>query len=160
MKKSKTVAPSDAPAGTQRLGGEIGWFAGSLTVDGDSLDPADVTKLLQRSPTKSWRRGDAVPTSSGTQSFTKRFGRWAFEISPVDTDEWDIGEVIELLFAGLPSDAETWRRLAELGHARISIGLNLPNSSSREFDMKPDLMRFLADRQVRVWFDIYAEDET
>lgn len=158
MKQPRPSAPVGAPEGTVQLGGPIDWFSASLQVSGDDLDPEQITRLLEHAPTRAQRRGVPLRRPDGTARVPPRFGRWARDLKPSQTDEWDISEVIRLLFEGLPLDLAVWDQVAALGRTRMAFGLNMP-TSNREFELEPDLMRFLAARRVSVWFDIYCEQE-
>ena len=74
------------------------------------------------------------------------------------TDEWDIEAAIEELLGRLPRELEVWRQVAALGAIRISVGLAL-SSGNEEFELGPELMQFLGERNVRIYFDVYAEHE-
>jgi len=158
MKAPKPTAPADAPAGTRQLGGPIEWFSASLQVRGDDLDPERITSLLARAPDRAQRRGVPVLRADGSTQRIPRFGAWARDLKPHQTDEWDVAEIIRLLFEGLPTDAGVWDAVAALGRIQISFGLDIPDSN-REFDLDPALMRFLGERHAWIWFDIYCEPE-
>lgn len=156
MKHPKPTTPDDVPGGTTQLGGPIDWFAASLQVSGEDLDPDQITCLLGLEPTRSQRRGVTLRRPDGTERYTPRFGRWARDIKPAHTDEWDIPEVIRLLFDGLPHDLSVWNQIAELGNIRVTLGLNVPDSNGY-FQLDSDVMLFLSDRHARIWFDIYCK---
>ncbi len=158
MQQPKPTAPPDAPSGTIGLSDEISWFSASLSVIGESLDPDLITQLLKRSPTMSWQQSSALNSFSKAKGFRQRNGGWQLSIKPADTDEWSINNLISLLLSELPTDISTWNAISELGQPQIAIGLNLPNSQSRDFSIEPDLMNLLAKRKIRLWFDVYAEE--
>ena len=158
MKRPRPAAPIGVPEGTVQLGGPIDWFAASLQVNGDDLDPDQITRLLEQAPTRTQRRGVPLLRPDGTERYTPRYGRWARDLKPSQTDEWDIKEVVSLLFEGLPQELSVWEQVAALGRIRVTFGLNIP-TSNREFELDHDLMRFLSDRQASIWFDIYCEQE-
>lgn len=87
-----------------------------------------------------------------------KFGRWTHSLKSAQTDEWDIEAVIEELLGRLPRELEVWRQVAALGAIRISVGLAL-SSGNEEFELGPELMQFLGERNVGIYFDIYAENE-
>lgn len=70
----------------------------------------------------------------------------------------DIETVIEELLGRLPREPEVWRQVATLGALRISVGLSL-SSGNEEFELGPKLMQFLGERNVGIYFDVYAENE-
>jgi len=158
MKAPKPTAPADAPAGTRQLGGPIEWFSASLQVSGDDLDPDRITRLLARPPDHAQRRGVPLLRADGSTQRIPRFGAWARTLKPQQTDEWDIAQVIRLLFEGLPTEAAVWAEVAALGGIRISLGLDMPDTN-RDVHLDPELMRFLGERHAWIWFDIYCDPE-
>jgi hypothetical protein len=158
MKRPKPTAPFDAPEGTVQLGGPIQWFAASLTVNDDDLEPDQVTRLLGQEPTRKQCRGVPLLRADGSVRSIPQYGRWVRELKPSQTDEWDITEIVYLLFEGLPHDLSVWHQVAALGKIRVTFGLNIPDSS-RDFELAHDLMRFLSERRASIWFDIYCEQE-
>lgn len=157
MKQPRPTAPPGIPDGTVQLGGPIDWFSAALHISGDDLIPEQVTELLGAAPTRSQTKGVPLLRDDGSFRYTPRFGRWTRELKPHETDEWDITELIYLLFEGLPRDLATWNAIGALAKLRVSLGLSLP-ASNREFEFDPPVLRFLADRGVSVWFDIYDKD--
>ncbi len=158
MKQPKPSPPAGIPDGTLQLGGPIDWFTASLQVIGDDLDPDQVTNLLGLKPSRSQRRGVPVLRPDGSERYTPQFGRWTRDLKPTQTDEWDIVEVIQLLFKDLPEDLATWNELARTCRVRVAFGLNVPDSN-REFELEPEVLRFLLARNASIWFDIYCEQE-
>lgn len=84
------------------------------------------------------------------------FGRWSIDLKPSETDEWDIGALVTELLAPLPKELATWRKVAAMGSLRISLGLDL-SSKNQEFEFDPELLRFLGEREIFVYFDIYSD---
>ncbi|MFT3818134.1 MAG: DUF4279 domain-containing protein [Rubrivivax sp.] len=157
MKRPRPSAPPGVPPGTVQLGGPIDWFSASLNISAENLDPAEVTRLLGAEPTRSQTKGIPILRPDGTVRTIPRFGRWTRVLKPDATDEWNISEVVYLLFAGLPANLEPWCQLAQSTRIRVSLGLSMP-ASNREFEFDAGLLRFLADRGASIWFDIYDKD--
>ena len=150
MKRPRPAAPEDVPPGTVRLGGELEWFSAALVVRSDDLQPSAVTELLGAAPTESQVKG-------GSDSYGRvaRLGYWSKDLKPADTDEWDIAEVVRLLFEGLPAESSIWREVALLGEVRVSLGLSaaLP---SQEVLLDAELLQLLASRHAALWMDIHG----
>jgi hypothetical protein len=139
------------------LGGEIEWFSASLQVSGEDLDPADITQLLGP-PTQSQKKG--MPRKQGGNSGDiARFGRWERVIKPTHTDEWDVAEVIRMLFADLPSAQSVWGEVAKRGNVRVALGLNVSLQSGQDFVLDAELVRLLADRSASVWIDVFRDSD-
>lgn len=158
MKRSRPSPPSDAPQGTVTLGGPLGWFSASLNVTSDSLLPEEITRIFGIEPIESQTKGIPLLREDGSVKRVPRFGRWSIKIKPSQTDEWDINEVIAELLTCLPESQEIWRQVAQLGKIQISLGLSL-EGSNQEFVLEPDLLRFLGERQISIYFDIYRDDD-
>ena len=156
MKRPRPTAPSDAPQGTVRLGGEIEWFSVSLHVTSEELVPERVAELLGP-PTASQSAGVPRVKRDGTAGAAPKFGRWSRTIKRNDTDEWDVAEAIHLLFEGLPSSHETWADVRALGRIGISVGLSL-TAPNQEFTLDEELLALLAQRRASLWVDVYGED--
>lgn len=158
MKKSRPQPPSDVPQGTTTLGGPLGWFSASLYVTSDSLLPEEITRIFGVEPTESQIKGVPLLREDGSVKRIPRFGRWSIVLKPSQTDEWDINEVITELLSCLPEPQEIWSQVAQLGNIQISLGLSL-EGSNQEFVLKPNLLRFLGERQILVNFDIYYDED-
>jgi hypothetical protein len=153
MKRPRPTAPFDAPTGTTQLGGYIGWFSASLNVAAPDLKPEEVTQLLGATPTAQQTRGEPVLRTDGSVGLPRKYGRWSRTIKAPETDEWDVAEVIRDLFSGLPESLEVWSKVRQLGTIRISLGLSLAKNNE-DFFLDAELIGFLADRGVSLWFDI------
>jgi hypothetical protein len=157
MKNPRPAPPSDAPIGTVTIGGPIGWFSLSLHVTADDLNPDTVSELLRVKPTASQTKSVPLLREDGTVKRIPKFGRWTLQIKAEETDEWDIEEIILALFDRLPSELDTWHKVSAHGIIHLSIGLSL-STSSEGFSLKPDLMVFLGERDVRLDFDVYRKE--
>jgi Domain of unknown function (DUF4279) len=155
MKAARPSAPVDMPAGSVRLGGEIAWFVMSLHVTADNLNPAEVTEILGVQPSRQQTGGAPISPREGAPA--ARFGRWSLRMEAAETDEWDVNEAIKELLAQLPSEMDKWKKLAACGSIQLSLGLSM-TCENQEFVLAPALLRFLGEREISVWFDIYGPD--
>lgn len=158
MKHPRPSPPSDAPPGTVTLGGPIGWFSAALHVTANELHPEEVSRLFGVEPTACQTKDVPLQREDGSTKRVPKFGRWTHSLKSAQTDEWDIEAVIEELLGRLPRELEVWRQVATLGALRISVGLSL-SSGNEEFELGPKLMQFLGERNVGIYFDVYAENE-
>lgn len=157
MKRPRPSPPEGVPPGTTQLGGPIGWFSASLHVTAEDLHPDQVTELLGCQPSRQQVKGVPLLRPDGSPRCTPRFGRWSRDIKSADTDEWDVSEVVRMLFDGLPTEQHVWDELAALGGVRVSLGLSM-SKDNQEFEFDPGLLQLLASRSAAVWFDIYGPD--
>ena len=158
MKRPPPSPPFDAPPGTVTLGGPLGWFSAALHVTSENLAPDAITLLFSAEPTACQTKGVPILREDGTSRHIPQFGRWTTKMKSSQTDEWDINEVITELLARLPESLEIWHQVARLGCIRISLGLAMVRSNE-DFVLEPELLRYLGERQVQIYFDIYREDE-
>lgn len=134
----------------------LGWFSIALHISAEDLRPEDISSIFGVSPTESQTKGVPLLRSDGTLKRVPKFGRWSIDLKPSETDEWDIGALVTELLAPLPKELATWRKVAAMGSLRISLGLDL-SSKNQEFEFDPELLRFLGEREIFVYFDIYSD---
>ena len=158
MKRPRPSAPSDAPLGIVRLGGEMEWFCASLHVTDKELVPEEITRLLGEQPTESQTKDIPLLREDGSVRRIPRFGRWSRTLRVEQTDEWDVAEVVRMLFEGLPDSHDIWNQVAEQGEICVSLGLAV-STGSQDFAFDSELIKMLADRSAAVWFDVYRETE-
>jgi hypothetical protein len=157
MKRPIPTPPVDAPPGTMQLGGPIGWFSASLHVAEQDLLPNEVTRLIGSEPTEAESRGVPLLRDDGSIRRVPKSGRWSRVIKSQSTDEWDISEVIRLLFHGLATDVSTWREIRKLGKIQVSLGLSL-ETSNKDFFLDEHLIAFLGERRISIWLDVYRDE--
>lgn len=157
MKLPPPTPPSDAPAGTVSLSEPIGWFSVALTVSAEELKPEHISRIFGVEPTRSKTKGVPVLGDDGTPgSVLPRHGSWKLELKKHQTDEWDVEAAVEELLAPLPKDLEIWRPVFEECTLRLSLGLDL-NGWNGDFFLQPELLQFLGERRIAVWFDVYCD---
>jgi hypothetical protein len=152
MKRPRPQPPKDAPEGTVWSGGPIRWFSISLIVRADELVPDEVTLLLLVAPTRARAKG--MPLSQRVGAPVARFGSWEVQLTPQETDEWDVSEAVRLLISRFPEDLEVWKQLSASARIRLSVGLHL-ETTNQGFSLSFDVSRFAADRDIDIHFDIY-----
>jgi hypothetical protein len=124
-----------------------------LRIFGDDLDPAELSALLEASPTMSRAKGEEFLSGGATR--VARVGSWILDAersSPADLDAQIMG-----LLARLPRDLDLWRGL----NARFKIDLfcgwflEVANEGT---SMEPETLSALGARGIRLSVDIYAGD--
>jgi hypothetical protein len=152
MKRPRPQPPENAPEGTVWFGGPIRWFSISLIVRADDLVPDEVTRLLLVAPTRTRAKG--VPLSRRVGAPVSSFGSWEVQLTPQETDEWDVSEAVRLLLSRFPEDLEVWKQLSASAKICLSVGLHL-ETANQGFSLSSDVSRFAADRDIDIDFDIY-----
>lgn len=155
MKRPPPLRPAGAPPGTVWFGGHLEWFSVALTITGESLDPAEVTRILGVQPTRSYAKGDPVHRTDGPVAY-RRSGHWARAQKRDDTDEWDVEEVIKAVIADFTAPEEAWSRLPSDAAARLWLGLEL-TGRNQGLSLEPEVAAWLARRGIRLELDIYRD---
>jgi hypothetical protein len=157
MKRPYPQKPSGAPDGTIWFGGPIKWFSISLIITGDDLNPDQVTQLFGMLPTRAHKKDAPIIRADGTVQRIPKIGTWVFQLTPTDTDEWDVEEAAKLLISQFPADPRVWATLPVDVKMRLSFGLDIEDANNRGFSLSSDILRFVGDRNVRLDFDLYAD---
>ena len=152
MKRPRPKLPENAPEGTVWFGGPIRWFSISLIVRSADLVPDEVTRQLLVTPTRTRTKG--VPLSQRGGAPVSGFGSWAVQLTSQETDEWDVSEAVRLLLSRFPEDLEVWKQLSASAKICLSVGLHL-ETTNQGFSLPSDVLRFAADRDIDIDFDIY-----
>jgi hypothetical protein len=139
------------PENRVRVGGPVQEATVSLRVFGDDLDPAEVTNSLGSPPTKALRKGDLIPDSR--YHLEARTGSWRLE-SPADKST-DLSKQIDVLLDLVTSDVEVWRKLTARYSVDLFCGIFL-DTFNRGFELPPKLLHRLAERGLRIGFDLYG----
>jgi hypothetical protein len=153
VKRPMPVPPADVPRDTVWVGGPIPWFSISLSISAEDLDPDEITRLLGIQPTKAWRKG--VP-QFGREGRVPTFGAWSTSLRRDETTEWDVEAAISLVLDRIHVRGEVWNQVVSNAKARIFVGLTL-DTYNRGFGFAPSLLRRIAELEIQLDFDIYAE---
>jgi hypothetical protein len=123
----------------------------SLRIFGDELDPEEVTRLLRCKPTQSRRKGEVI-LSKSMQRVAKQ-GSWLLESNlPRSVDlETQINSLIDSTTA----DLDAWESLSQRFSADLFCGVFLAHMNEG-FELSAKLMRQLAERGLKIGFDLYA----
>jgi hypothetical protein len=153
MKSSCPQPPRDAPADTEWFGGPIVWFSITLSISGDDVDPTAISDLLRVQPDKAWKKGERLPVSR----LGRRSGRWSICLRREDTDEWDVEAAICSVLDRVAAQGDVWKSAVGGAQARVFVGLSL-DSRNRGFGFSHQFLRRLADSQIQLDFDLYADE--
>lgn len=143
-------AKGDRPEGEYiSFGGPVGRTVAALRFFGPDLDPSQVTQQLGCEPTEHHRKGDPVDRRGrGARSS----GSWRLK-STLGEDA-SIDEHIAHLLARVTADRATWSTLA-VYQPDIFVGVFL-GAFNQGDGLSPESARLLADRGIRLNFDIYS----
>ena len=132
-------------------GGPVEELRVALAVYGDDLEPQEVTELLGRRPSKSFRRGYVA----GPRSPEMQHGAWFLEQEAVGTE--DPGRVIGQLLSLLPSSRQIWVQLNSRYKVQLRIAVHL-NGWNNGFSFDAHTAERIAATGAEVIFDIYSRD--
>jgi hypothetical protein len=153
--KISRKSPSGAPEDTIWFGGPVDKFKIALRIYGDALDPDQISALIGCTPTVGERMG--LPVSLGDGKRIAKTGRWSLTIESKDcSEEDDVEDGIKLLLARLPTDVDLWNALNAEYKVDIFCGIFLA-SSNRGFGISAEVSRMLADRHLKIGFDLYFD---
>jgi hypothetical protein len=153
----KTAPPREPTGKTVYLtGGEVDKTSVSLRFSGDTIDPDEITNLLDCRPTHSYRKGDVLPDDRYSRVVEKsgvaQTGMW--RLRGKKTGKISLEKQIFELFSRLSDDLEIWRKLTSQYHSDLFCGLFM-DSWNREIDFSPELMAQISARGLTLSLDIY-----
>ena len=134
------------------IGGEIDRIRVSIRVGGDDLEPDQVTRLLGVSPTFAASKGQRRIVAG--RELKQRTGVWGRDFSGAP-DEWTLEDAIVELLRQFPVDLDVWGTLAQKYSLEVFCGLFL-RAPNRGFSLRPEILRMLSDRHLKLGVDIYA----
>lgn len=140
------IPPPSTPESTVWFGGHPDGAALCLRVCGDDLDPAAITRLMGRPPSRSQQKGQAVLDSSGQFKRVARTGSWLLD-HPQGA-ETTIEEGIESLLNGLPDEGRMWAALGERYQVDLLCDVFV-RGINRGFGLSPQVLGLLAGRSLR-----------
>ena len=128
-----------------------------LTFHGVELDPTEITRLLGCAPTKSEKKGDAILSRKLKIIRYAKQGYWSLE--PDLPRSAEIEAKIVNILDKVTADLDIWSLINQKYSSRIFCGLFL-DSSNEGFGLSPETLKQLADRGLKIEFDIYSKIET
>ncbi len=115
----------DGSLGATRFSAKLLEMAGpgrlkaSLIVNGEDVDPDEVTRLLGSRPDRSYRVGDLVSSHSPTR---RRTGHWSISTEGVVPEAAPLEEHVAQLLSRVTNDVGVWNLLTARHDARVFVG--------------------------------------
>ena len=128
----------------------IGRTRASVRFFGEDMDPAEISRLLASNPTAQNRPGDVLQSGH----VLKR-GSW--RLTATELEPGDLESQIRSLLEGLTQDLAIWRELTARYQGDVFCGLFM-DFTNEGAELSAALMAMLAERGLRLDFDIYAPD--
>jgi hypothetical protein len=152
-----SALPSEVSSSEQVLaevGGDVDEVHVTLVFHGDDLDPEEISRLLNCSPTSSHSKGEPRPgLSASAGPWTS--GAWLLKVEGQAPQT--ASEVLSELLRMLPDDEALWRELSRRWRVSIWLGVFL-EKWNRGFELEAPLIERIARTHASLSFDIYAEE--
>lgn len=124
----------------------------SVLVNGDDLDPTEITTLLGRSPRLGVIKGETFRATHGKQVKAKT-GMWQLG------GEWEsppcLDNQVQRLLSTLTEDMSVWREITGRHHCYLSVG-GYFHDWTGGMTLAPSTLKLLVDRNLAIDFDLYA----
>ena len=135
------------------FGGPVDKVKVSLRVFGDDLDPDEVSRLLGCEPSSETRKGDIIVGRVTGRQRVAPCGSWL--LASTEDESVETEEQVSKLLSRLSSDLDVWKELTQKYRVDLFCGLFL-NEFNRGFSLSSGLLKELAERNLKIEFDIYA----
>ena len=126
--------------------------AATLQITGDTLDPDEITQLLDCAPTDSCRKGDVLRTPSGKELIA-RFGRWSLEAR--DSEPGDLNSQVVEIFDKLRSDPSAWDMVRKRFALILYCGL-FTREWNEAITISPNTLACLGSRGIELMLELYT----
>ncbi|MDK8187889.1 MULTISPECIES: DUF4279 domain-containing protein [Sphingomonas] len=124
----------------------------SVLIDGDDLQPSEITTLLGQAPRLGVSKGQSFTTSHGQQTVAAT-GLWqygaAWEFEP------DLNQQIGLVLSSLTSDLSAWTEVTRRYNCYVAIG-GYFHDWTGGLTLEPGTLQLLAERNLAIDLDLYA----
>jgi ribosomal protein L19 len=124
----------------------------SLRIQGNPLDPDEITLLLGGSPTLARKKDDRFISKSGRERVAKT-GQW--HITANCRIPGDLDAQVEEILGGLSQDLEIWAGLAKTYRMDLFCGFFM-KESGEGIVVSPKTLKELGDRGIELQLDMYS----
>ena len=125
----------------------------TLIINGDDVDPVEITQLLGCEPSTAHAKGEVVPIGDTGRTRIARFGSWRLSGGvrvPADLDD----HIAELL-GKCTIDLDVWTGLTKRFDVQLFSSLYL-RKTNEGCEVSPQSLKSLGDRGIELGLDIYA----
>ncbi|MBC2370325.1 DUF4279 domain-containing protein [Listeria booriae] len=122
-----------------------------FSIEGERLDPAIITDLLQINPDETWRKGDSIPG----KSMIRRSGNWS--IATEFEASFDVNDQLSQIVSIIKPKKERLQNIREvykLAYGFIII-IKIENNSKPAIHFDTDLINFVAEIKAEIGVDLY-----
>ena len=129
-----------------------------ISIQGDKLDPEEITKLLGVEPNFACKKGVKREVAPGTGlEIEQPTGVWQFEVRDLERTVYEpkINKVLDLV----TQDLAKWKKITSRFEAILIVGAIVTDDDGGLFKLSPRTMRRLAERGVTLEADVeHLED--
>jgi len=126
----------------------------TLRIIGDDLVPADVSRLLNCTPTTAQKKGDVIVGKSGLQR-TALTGRWSLQSEDQQPENLD-GQIEEIL-GKLTASMEIWETVTRRFRVDLFCGLFM-SGGNEGLSVSPTSLLSLGQRGIELGLDVYGPE--
>lgn len=120
----------------------------TLRIFGDSLDPAEISRLLDCAPTKSHVKGQ-----SRYKGTVYKTGGWLLKAAPQEPP--DLDNQIAELFSRVKTAVALWSSLSQEYSIDLCCGIFM-DETTEDVRISADTMKLLSERGIKLEISIYA----
>ena len=129
----------------------------SIRFSGQDLDPDELTRVLSYSTLESIRPQYHTRIHRGRSKSPIEKGIWSLGYGEIDSVDLELK--IETLLNKLTDDLKVWHQIASQYKGNVFCGLFL-DGWNRGFELSSELLEKLANRKLKIGFDIYSPVDT
>lgn len=119
----------------------------ALRIDGDKLDPEEISTALGCTPSQAWRKGEAVKT------YLKKSGGWRLDAT--DTEPENLDAQVRELLTRTTDNLDIWRELSRRFEVDLFCGWFM-EESNEGVCISPETLSALGTRGITLSLDIYG----
>ena len=123
----------------------------ALRIFGDQFDPDEISRLLEGTPTESFRKGDVKP--SKIRNIVRESGGWL--LSAKEREPGDLDAQIEEILGQLTKDLKVWATLSNEYSVDLFCGLFMEEEDDG-FGMSAKNLKAIGERGIDLGICIYA----
>jgi len=138
----------DEPEVLLEVGGPVDELSVTLAIYGEDLEPLEIEKILDVTPTSAHRRGDRKPRGP-------EFKEGAYVVAVRATSPEEVGRVLDDLLGQVPDSDGVWETLGTRYRVQVRFAAHI-GSWNRGFGISAAQVRRLARMKAELEFDIYA----
>jgi Domain of unknown function (DUF4279) len=128
----------------------------TLRISGDTLVPAEITRLLGAPPTKAETKGQEIVGDVTGHRRIAKSGMW--RLCAADREPENMHEQIQELLSQLTSDLSVWQKVADTFDIDLFCGVFMGDTNDG-LVLSPKSLVALGQRHIELQLDIYAPTE-